>query len=196
MAKILTTKKQTKSAVITKVASLLFREKGYNAASMRELAEQLNVEAPSLYNHINSKAELLRNICGEVAEAFTNNLDEITEEPISSSKKLEKLIRFHIKTTLSNFDMLFVANHEWRHLPEPWLSEFLQQRKNYENRMVQIIKQGILAGEFKNHQPQVAALTILSALRGLEFWQKYNKLNNVKALENNIVQQLLTGIIK
>ena len=182
--------------MITLEAAALFREKGYNSASMRELAERLNVEAPSLYNHISSKTELLKNICWQVAESFTSHMAVVEKEEIPAAKKLELLIRFHIKTTLTHFDLLFVANHEWRHLPEPLLTNFLQQRKSYENRVVQIIKQGILAGELKHHQPQVAALTILAALRGLEFWQKYNKLNNVRALENNIVQQLLTGIIK
>lgn len=177
-------------------AATLFREKGYNAASMRELADRMGIEAPSLYNHIDNKAEILQTICSSVADKFTKHLEEIELKEITAAKKLEALIRFHIKIMVTHFDSLFVSNHEWRHLPDQAKKEFLQKRKNYETGMVQIIKQGITDGELKNHHPQIAALTILSALRGLEFWHKYHGIVKEKLLENNIVQQLLTGIKK
>lgn len=196
MARIVVPKKTTKLQVISQNAALLFRQKGYSAASMRELAELINIEAPSLYNHIDNKAHLLQLICEDIAGKFTRHLEEVEANELPASKKLEQLIRFHIKMMVTHFDALFVANHEWKHLPELAQTAFLQQRKNYENGMVQIIKQGITEGELKNHHPQIAALTILSALRGLEFWHKYHKLVKEKILENNIVQQLLTGIKK
>ena len=62
MAKIKSGKNASKKDIIIKKAALLFRTKGFNAASMRELAEAVGVEAPSLYNHIGSKSELLQAI--------------------------------------------------------------------------------------------------------------------------------------
>src|SRR5438045_1841485 len=63
MAKILTGKNNTKKDVIIQKAALLFKSKSYTSASMRELGVELGVEAPSLYNHIGSKSELLQAIC-------------------------------------------------------------------------------------------------------------------------------------
>ncbi len=196
MAKIKAARNTTKNAVICKSAAVLFRKKGFRAASMRELAIALGVEAPSLYNHIGSKSELLRNICFNIANAFTNNIDTVEAASNTAAKKIEQLIRFHIQFMLKSFDEVYVSNHEWKHLEEPYFTEFLNQRKSYESKMVQIIKNGITNKEFRKIHPHVTVLTILSAVRGLEFWQKYKEQINVRALENNIVQHLLKGITK
>lgn len=195
MSKIKAQRNGTKNDVICRNAAILFRKKGFAATSMRELAEQLGVEAPSLYNHIGSKNELLQNICIKVAEQFSEHMQQIETDETKPLKKLEKLIRFQIQMMLKSFDEVYVANHEWKHLKDPWLKNFLHERKGYENRMVQFIRDGINAKEIRpGVHPQVTVLTILSAVRGLEFWQKYKDQVNTKALEKNIVQQLIKGI--
>ena len=196
MAKIKATINGTKQDAITKKAAALFREKGFKAASMRELAINIGVEAPSLYNHIGSKAELLQNICSKVANDFTLHLQVVEDSNQTTVQKIEQLIRFHIYMMLQFFDEVFVANHEWKHLEEPWLGNFLYQRKIYESRMVQLIKYGTKKKELKTIHPHVAVLTILSAVRGLEFWQRHKKEISAEVLENNIVIHLLTGLIK
>ena len=52
------------------------------------------------------------------------------------------------------------------------------------------------AGELKKADPYVAVLTILSAVRGLEFWQHHKKNITTETLEANMVNQLLNGIAK
>ena len=195
MSKIKTSRKTSKADTVVAAAAVLFRENGYRTSSMRELAEKLGIEAPSLYNHIGGKSQMLEEICRSIAIDFDMHISELEKADKSPQKKLELLIRFHIKMMLHNYDRMFVANHEWRQLSEPHLSKFLQDRKNYEQRMVQIVKEGILQKTFKSSPPQVTVLTILSALRGLEFWHKYSNITNTKKLENSIVSQLLTGIV-
>jgi TetR/AcrR family transcriptional regulator, cholesterol catabolism regulator len=196
MAKIKPGKNATKKDVIIQKASSLFKTKGYSSASMRELAGAVGVEAPSLYNHIGSKSELLQDICFKVADEFTSCLDLEEKTVVSGIEKIENIIRFHIAMMLNNFDEVFVANHEWKHLKEPYLSNFLDQRRSYERRLVALIETGIKTGEFKNINPYVSVLTILSAVRGLEFWQHYKKNITVQVLENDMVNYLLKGIVK
>ncbi|MEO6490617.1 MAG: TetR family transcriptional regulator [Ferruginibacter sp.] len=194
MAKIKATRNGTKKDVITRKAAALFRKKGFAASSMRELADTIGVEASSLYNHIGSKSEILQTICFKVANDFTLNLNEIELTPVNTIIKLELLIRFHIHMMLDTFDEVYVANHEWKQLQEPYLSNFLNQRKMYENRLVEMINFGITAGEFKKINPRVAMLVILSAVRGLEFWQGHKRMMSTGGLENDIVKVLLNGL--
>ena len=196
MAKIKAYANGTKQDAITNKAAALFRKKGFKATSMRELAENIGVEAPSLYNHIGSKSELLQNICFKIANDFTAQLQLVEGSKQKTIQKIEDLIRFHIHMMVDSFDEVFVANHEWKHLEEPYLSNFLNQRKLYESRMVQLVKDGIKKKELKNIHPHVAVLTILSAVRGLEFWQRHKKELAAGELENNIVNHLLNGLIK
>ena len=170
MAKIKPGKNTSKKDVIITKASSLFRTKGFNASSMRELAEAVGVEAPSLYNHIGSKSELLQAICFKVANEFNMQLTKTENQNAAVINKVEGIIRFHITMMLDKFDEVFVANHEWKHLQEPYLSNFLNQRRNYEKRLVAILEEGTREKELKNINPYVAVLTLLSAVRGLEFW--------------------------
>lgn len=194
MARIITTKNKTKKEVITAKASLLFRKKGFTGTSMRELADLIGVEASSLYNHIGSKNELLQNICFSVANDFTAHLQEVLLLSKPLHHRLELIIRFHIRIMLERYDEVYVANHEWKQLQEPYLSNFLHQRKTYESQLVSLVEQGVKEKVFSSIKPQVAVLTILSALRGLEYWHSKNI--DVKTLEQNMVQQLLHGILK
>lgn len=196
MAKIKPGKNVSKKELITQSAAVLFKKKGYGSTSMRELAEALGVEAPSLYNHIGSKSELLQAICFKIANAFTSYLDSVENSGEKSSITLEKVIRFHIQMMLNSFDEVYVANHDWKHLKEPYLSNFLMQRRGYEKRLVVLMENGIKANEFKDVNPYVAILTILSAVRGLEFWQQHKKNTSSQVLEDDMVHHLLHGIIK
>ena len=196
MAKIKPGKNATKKDVITQKAAILFIKKGFSSTSMRELAEAVGVEAPSLYNHIGSKSELLQAICFKVANAFTSYLENTENSAGNSVTRLENIIRFHIQMMLNNFDEVYVANHEWKHLKDPYLSNFLIQRRGYEKRLIALMEAGIMKNEFKKINPYVAVLTILSALRGLEFWQQHKKNISSKVLEDDMVNHLLKGIIK
>ncbi|RYD79615.1 MAG: TetR/AcrR family transcriptional regulator [Sphingobacteriales bacterium] len=196
MAKIKARLNGTKKDAIIQSAATLFRSKGFKASSMRELAEAIGVEAPSLYNHIGSKSELLQHICFKIAADFTQNLQFIETSGNAVTSKIEQLIRFHIQIMLQEYDEVYVANHEWKHLEEPYLSDFLNQRRLYEKRMTQLVKDGIEKKELKNIHPHVVVLTILSAVRGIEFWQRHKSAISAAELEQNMVDHLLNGLKK
>lgn len=196
MSKIKPLRNGTKKEVITKKAAALFRKKGYSSSSMRELAEHIGVEAPSLYNHIGSKSELLNEICFSVAQDYQDHLQNVLAAKIKVVDKLQEIIHFHIQLMITNYDAVFVLNHEWKQMKDPYLSDFINQRKNYENKLIELIEDGIQKKELKKINPYVAVLTILSAVRGLEIWQRHKNNLPAEELENQMIQHLLTGIIK
>lgn len=196
MAKIVTGKNSSKKEVILKKAATLFKTKSYSASSMRELADVVGVEAPSLYNHIGSKSELLQDICFKIGSLFTEQIDNIRNSNTNTVEKIAAVIRFHIEIMAMNFDEVYVANHEWKHLNEPYLSDFLNIRRNYEKSLMGFIEEGISKNEIKAVNPYVTVLTILSAVRGIEFWQRNKKNVSLQVLEHDMVNQLLNGIVK
>jgi AcrR family transcriptional regulator len=196
MPRIKAAKNGTKKDLILQKAAGLFRKKGFAGTSMRELAESIGVEASSLYNHIGSKSELLQSICFKIANEFTVHLNQVEKQQTDSIQKLKELIRFHIHMMLNEYDAVFVANHEWKQLQEPYLSNFLNQRKLYESRMVDIVQLGIQKKEIRKLHPHVTVFTILSAVRGLEFWQRHKKTVDVVELDTTMTDHLLHGIIK
>ncbi len=194
MAKIIPGKNSTKKDVITRKASALFRKKGFTATSMRDIAEVIGVEAPSLYNHIESKYEILKDICFRIARLFTSHLREVELSNESFLSKIERIIRFHISMMIEEFEVVYISDHEWKHLPESFLTDFKNQRRNYRSRLAALLQKGIDNNEINPINPYVAVLTILSAIGGIESWHRSGKKIDSESLEENMVHILIEGL--
>ena len=189
-------RKASKKELIIQRAAVMFREKGYTATSMRDLAESVGIEAASLYNHIQSKSEILQEIIFRTANDCNVHMDGLDENETGAVQKIESLIRFHVQMMLNHFDEYYVMVNEWIHLSEPYLTNFTVQRRNYVQKMEAILETGIRQKELRPVLPYVAMLTILSSVRGLEFWHRSGKRISPQALEDNMVNHLIGGLKK
>lgn len=185
---------KTRKAEILQVAAELFREKGYAASTMRDIADKVGIEAASLYNHINSKEELLSEICFEVGNTFVPEMRQIVASKESTLSKVEYLIHLHIDITTQHASMVSVANDEWRHLKEPKLSEFLEMRGNYEDCFMELINIGVKNQELKKVNATTTLYTILSSVRWLQYWYKPDRGIAVDQIKKEITGLLLNGI--
>lgn len=180
---------------IVSVSAQLFKEKGYSAVTMRDIAQAMNIKAASLYNHIKSKQEILVLIVIEIAEEFTNVMNEIVSSDISSIQKIEKVIQLHIDITLRNSDALACLNNDWMHLTDNELQYFIKMREEYEQNFREIVKKGIQTKELQNINPEVIVFSTLSTLRTLYLWYNKSKNLNEATLRKNMSQVLLNGIV-
>ncbi|OYU57100.1 MAG: TetR family transcriptional regulator [Chitinophagaceae bacterium BSSC1] len=195
MARIKTDNNLTRKEVIVTKAATLFREKGFKAASMRDLAEAVGVEAASLYNHIKSKTELLHELCFSVANRFLHKIDEVELEKTSSVEKIEKLLRFHINEMIHHYEEVYVSDREWKHLSDPYLSNFQNQRRIYRKRFAAIIETGIKNKEIKSIDAPTAVLIMLHAISGIESWHRSVQKISAEELEENMISILVGGLV-
>lgn len=196
MARIRTAKDVSRKEVILKAAAALFHEKGYKAASMRDLAELVGVEAASLYNHIRSKTELLHDICFNVANVFWEHISKVESSDARPIEKLETLLRFHIRQMVENFQEVYISDREWRYLTDPYLSNFQSQRRNYRKRFTAIVEQGIASGEINKIDASTAVLIVLHAVSGIESWHRSTHKVSGEELEENMITILIDGLKK
>jgi AcrR family transcriptional regulator len=194
MPAIKTNRNSSKKEVIISKAAKLFREKGFSATSMRDLAENVGVEAASLYNHIRSKAEILQEICFRVANQFMTHLEEMENSKQSSIAKVQSILQFHIRQMIHNYEAVHVADREWKHLTDPYLSNFKTQRKTYRQRLAGIIEQGIAKKEIKKIDAPTAVLIMLHAVSGIESWHRSKQKISAEHLEENMVIILVEGL--
>jgi len=189
------TKKSNRKEQIKKVAQNMFRERGYSATSMRDLANAVGIEAASLYNHIKSKEDILQQICFEIADEFFNAINAVKELDVSAEDKLKQAILEHVKVITNHLDASAVFLHEWRFLSEPSLSEFKKLRDNYEQEFQKIILQGKVEGRFKAVDEKFYCLTLFSALNWIYDWYKPNGKLSPEEIAEQLSHLLLDGII-
>jgi len=197
MGRITNRKNGTRKEVITLAAARLFREKGFPSTGMRDLAGDVGVEAASLYNHIRSKSELLQEICFRVANDFTAQLLEVeADHSLNNLQKLESIVRFHISMWIERLDEVMVTNNESKYLEEPYHSTFLNERRVYVRRLEQIIEEGIRKNQIRKVQPYAVVLTLLSAVRGIEYWHRTKKNISADELEESMIVHMVNGLKK
>lgn len=185
-----------KEQVIRKAAEL-FRQKGYAASSMRDLAQMLGIEAASLYSHIKSKEEILRTLCFDMAAEFRASLDEVEHQDATASEKLRRGIIGHIQVMARDLTASAVFMNEHRHLSQPYLRDFLLLRINYINRFKRIIEAGMQSGEFKDTiDKKLAVMTLFSSLNWMPMW--YDPVGTIEPVElgRQLADMLVNGLKK
>ncbi len=185
---------KTRKEEIIEAAAKLFKEKGYAASTMRDLAESVGIEAASLYNHIKSKDQILGDICTKIGEMFTRKMDLIDGAYSSNRDKVMALIETHIEITTTYAAMASVTNDEWRHLDEPQLTEFVKMRDAYEAKFLTFISQGIEDGDFQAENATTALYTILSSVRWLQYWYKPERGLTIDEIKAQITNLLMKGL--
>jgi TetR/AcrR family transcriptional regulator, cholesterol catabolism regulator len=188
-------KPKTRKDEIITTAAKLFKEKGYSAVTMRDIAKDMGIKAASLYNHISSKQEILSNIIISLAEEFTQGLTIIKNSNNNSLENLKNIVNLHVKITTNNPFGMASLNNDWMHL-EDNLDYYLKLRLDYEDNFRQIIEQGIQNNELKNTNAEVMLFSVLSTLRSLYIWIPNKEDLNPEELATDLSHVLLMGIIK
>lgn len=187
--------KPTRKQEIIQVAASLFKEKGYSAVSMRDIAQAMDIKAASLYNHISGKQEILSTLIIDVAEEFTSEMKKITSETLSPLQKIKRVIENHIDITVNYSENIATLNNDWMHLEGDELASVIKMREDYEENFRSIIKQGIQEGSIKPQHPEVILFSILSTLRTLYLWNEKRGKMDVNILKKDMVAVLINGIV-
>jgi AcrR family transcriptional regulator len=156
---------------IEDAASTLFRERGYAATSVRDIAQALDMQGGSLYAHVASKEEMLWSIVIRAADRFDREVGPIAAAAGQPARaKLQAMIGAHVGVVTSSQKDAAVFLHEWRFLNADRRVDIGRRRDAYEGLFRQVIADGVKAGEFMPVDPSLTAMAILSALNGIATW--------------------------
>ncbi len=186
-------KVETRKQEIIITAAKLFKQKGYSAVTMRDLAKAMGIKAASLYNHINSKQEILTDIIISLAEEFTEGMSHIKSSNANNLDKLRAIVNLHVYISARNTFGMASLNNDWMHL-EDKLDYYFELRHNYENDFRNIINQGIKAEEITNTNIDIMLFSMLSTLRSLYIWLPKKEDLNIEELTDKLSKILINGI--
>ena len=167
----------TRRQDIEAAASLLFRERGYAATSVRDIAGALDLRGPSLYAHVSSKEDVLWAIVDGAASRFEAAaaaalLGSERTAPGDHAAALGALVRAHVAVMTADIGAASVFVSEWRALSADRRALVIARRDAYERRFRAILADGMAVGAFRMTDPALAATFILVALNGIPSWYR------------------------
>jgi AcrR family transcriptional regulator len=160
----------TRRSELTREAAKLFAQKGYHGTSIGDIAEALGVQKGSLYSHIKSKDDLLWETLSEGATAFHAALDAIPDDA-APAEKIRLALRGHLRVVAEQLDVATVFVQEWRYLEDARRDRFVAERRRYEERIRELLREGRDLGELRSDlDVGSAARLLLSAVNWAYTW--------------------------
>lgn len=172
MARTIGSHGPTTLEAIRKAGVRLIFEHGYEAMSLRQLAAEVGIQAGSLYNHISTKQDLLFDLVQDHINDLLRELDLALEGKADPAEKLRAFVAFHVTYHMTRKREVFIANSELRSLEPKNYEAIVALRGAYEQRLAQILTDGVSDGVFEVVDIQVATFAILALLTGLCTWYR------------------------
>lgn len=179
---------------IRKESLMLIAHHGYDAVSMRMIADAVGVQPGALYQYFPNKQQLLVTIMREHMEEL---LDALAAERIDAEKPvkaLEQFARFHIRYHITRADEVFISYMELRALDPEGFALIEGLRKRYENKLKAILTRGVELAAFKLDEPHVAAMAILAMLTGVNTWYRSGGRLSQKKIEDIYADMVLRSV--
>ena len=114
-------------------AAGLFREKGYERTTVRDLAAAVGIQSGSIFHHFRSKEEILKAVMIETIHLITARMDSAigaTDDPL---EQLRALIRCELESVHGETgEAMAVLVYEWRSLSPQSQRDVLSLRDVYE----------------------------------------------------------------
>jgi AcrR family transcriptional regulator len=155
---------------IRKAAIALIAKHGFEAMTLRDLAEHVGLQPGSIYRYIATKDDLLADIMEEHMEALLAAWHKAADASADPRTRLENFVDFHIRYHFERQKEVLIANLELRSLTPDARRATVALRKAYENELRAILDAGIAAGLFPPIDSGIATYAILSMLTGVCFW--------------------------
>jgi AcrR family transcriptional regulator len=155
---------------ITAAAIDLFFKHGYEAATLRDVADRVGLKVASLYNYIPSKQELLFGIMFDVMQDLRREVEQAVAGRDDPVERLSAAVRTHVRFHASRSKEVFVGNSELRSLTPRNRVKIIRQRDEYEALFRDIVQRGRDAGVFRIDDVKVATFALLAMCTGPSTW--------------------------
>jgi AcrR family transcriptional regulator len=155
---------------VLNAACELFAEHGYQATSMRDIANAVGVRAPSLYNHVSGKQDILYKIMETAMDRAIDALAVALDGVEDIAEQLRKATESLVLDFLRYPSEVTVCNNEVRSLQPANRVAIVAKRDHYAAQVRTIIDQGCRSGRFHTGSPQLAAFAVLEMGNGAKSW--------------------------
>jgi len=156
---------------IVDAAARAFREKGFDATSLEEIAADVGIWKGSLYHYIDSKEDLLFAVVKEPADRILAELRELLTLDLPPAEKVRRAAHTHVTVLHDHFVYASVYLEEiaGRHRSAEWSA----MDREYLSCLEKVIADGRDQGDFDaGIDPRIASLALIGSFNWLTHWYR------------------------
>jgi TetR/AcrR family transcriptional regulator, cholesterol catabolism regulator len=179
---------------ILSAAAQLFMEKGYHAASVREIGDRLRISQSSLYYHAKSKPQILVDLNQRFMDRLTAAFEEIAASEDAPATRLRAVIYQLIRVAAAHQPEVTVVLQERRSLPRRNVKPIQKQRDRIDEIIDGILEQGIRDGVFRAGNPALTRLALTGMCNWAYAWFRPGGRQTPEQIADHFTRIFLDGI--
>jgi AcrR family transcriptional regulator len=180
---------------ILAAAAQIFREKGYHATSMQDIAEAVHLQKGSLYHHIRSKEEILASLLDRALDLLILSMQEVMASSQPVEEKLRAAMRMYADNIAVHSDLAAVLLLEYRNLSPRLRARHMGRRDRFEALWRELLRQGMQQGVFRTSDEKLVALAILGVQNWMLTWYRAEGPLSAAELSNRFADLFLNGLL-
>jgi AcrR family transcriptional regulator len=141
---------QSARGKLLQTAAHLFRSKGFDRTTVRDLASEVGIQSGSIFHHFKSKDEILRSVMEETIIYNTALMRAALDEASNLRERVLALIRCELQSIMGGTgEAMAVLVYEWRALSPEGKAHILALRDTYEQIWLEVLGEAKAAGYFQ-----------------------------------------------
>lgn len=164
---------QNRRADLVRVAARLFREKGFDGTTIRDIADAVGMRSGSPFYHFANKHELLMAVMEEgLRLGLDRTRDVLGDDSASPPERFRQLVRVHYGILHdAGSDFIPVMLYDWRSLPAQYKRRIIELKDRYDAIWQSTLDELHAAGRLRA-DPKLARLMILGAINFSATWYR------------------------
>lgn len=179
---------------VVEAAAVVFRQRGYHATRLEDIAEELGMQKGSLYNYIDSKEELLLAVVTLPAAQLLESLSALTDADLPASEKIRLVARSHARVVEDYLP--YVAVYVQEIAGQDHSPEWRERDRAYVRQLSAIIDEGRQSGLFDPATvPTISAMALIGALNWMTRWYEPDGALSAEEIADRIASMFLAGML-
>lgn len=156
---------------ILEISSRLFYERGFDATSIRDIAEAVGISSSTMYHHFTNKQDILHAAVGRFMTAFVDaTVPTLRNRSLTPTERIRRAVRLHIEISDDRRPELLVGNPIRNALDPEHRDLGLKLQRAYHDAVRDAIDDGCRSGEFTVRDVSVTTMAVLDMLNGIREW--------------------------
>ncbi len=185
-------KRRRRRQEILHAALRAFKERGYHATTLDDIAERIGVRKTALYHYFPDKEAILYE-CHRESLTELERLMKEARELDTASEQLAHVIREHVRVMTDTLEGSPLAFEVTAFSPERQ-KEMIAARDRYEHELRRIIDRGIEEGEFRRVDSKIAVFAVLGAINWIARWYSPEGSVHAPELGAQFAEHLVGGL--
>jgi TetR/AcrR family transcriptional regulator, cholesterol catabolism regulator len=186
--------KLTRDEILVAAAGII-GEKGFDATSMQDIANAVNLQKASLYHHFSSKQEILLALLDHALYLLTDRLEDVRSSSISPKEKLRQAMVAYLQVIASQQNLASVLLLEYRALEPDLREQHVLRRDRFEHLWRDLIDEGMDAGMFYCEDSSLAGRAILGVLNWAVTWYRRDGPSSAEEIADQFADLFLDGLL-